>query len=99
MADTPPTPPTEPSTGAAIHASGITGVVSLLLLWGLNATVFRHNSPPADIAYAVAPAASYLVSLAAGYLTHWRLRHRQEAVTAPPTAPPVPESPPATPKP
>lgn len=96
MAETPPTPPTEPGSGPAIHVSGITGVVTLLLLWGLNATVFAHNSPPQDIAYAVSPAASYVVSLAAGYTTRWRLRHRQAPAVAPP-APQAAQPPPETP--
>lgn len=97
MADSPP--PVEPGTGAVIHASGITGVVTLLLLWALNTTVFRQNSPPADITYAISPAASYLVSLGAGYWTRWRLRHRHTPPTAPAAPPPVPGPGPVAPRP
>lgn len=88
-----PTPPThQPGTGAAIHASGITGVVTLALLLVLNSTVFQNNTPPADVGYVLSPAVSYVVSLAAGYLTRWRLRHPHVAHEPPgePVAAPLP---------
>lgn len=79
----PPTTPTQPGTVAAIHASSITGVLTLFLLLIMNATVFKGGTAPADAAYLLSPVVSYGVSLVAGFTTRWRLRHRHTPVPAP----------------
>lgn len=93
MTENQPPPTPSPPPTAAIHATGITGVVTLSLLLLLNATVWPQDRAPSDVGYLLSPVASYLVSVVAGYLTRWRLRHRHAAAAEPPVQPSGPAPP------
>jgi hypothetical protein len=79
----PTTPPDPLGSKADLHVTGITGVITLLVLLALNDTLFRHQQAPQDLGYVISPAVSYGVSLLAGRLQRYRLVRRAEPVLAP----------------
>jgi hypothetical protein len=88
-----PTLPPDPlGSRADIHLTGATSAVTLFILILLNATVFRGGTMSADIAWAVAPVASYIVSTATGRLARRRLLKAAHAAAQ---TPPGSETPPA----
>jgi hypothetical protein len=83
-----PTPPPADPIGSKldIHVSGISAVVTFAVLTALNATLFRHSTPPADMGYVVSTAVSYAVSQVSGRLTRSHLLKRVESAVEPAAA-------------
>lgn len=81
-------PPDPIGSRADLHVSGITGVLTLLLLTVLQDTAFSKTQAPADLGYVVSTAVSYAVSITAGRITRARLLKR----STPPVGPGAPPS-------
>ena len=89
--------PADPIGKLDLHVTGLTGILTLVVLWALQATLFRHSTAPTDLGYIVSTVVSYGVSQVSGHLVRARsLLRLHKATAAAPVAPPDPPEPPAS---
>ena len=92
MSEPAPTPtPTDPlGSKLDLHVTGLSGLLTLGVLWLLQSTVWRSIVPPTDLGYIVSSVVSYGVSQVSGRLVRTKLSRTATAAPTPPADPPEP---------
>ena len=84
-------PPTAPAAGGSdIHTAALVSVLTMVLLWVLQDTVFRHSELPANMGYIVSTLVSYATGQASGRIARARRLRAAHRAASSLIAPPGP---------